>query len=586
MVKRIASGSFSGLLVLILSAPAAAQTGRRIAEGVYLLDGGSGWVDLGADVLAIAGGRAEAGAAAGIGRAAGKPVRAAFAPNGTGGAAGWLIPASRGAAVAGLGFQGAMTLGGARMVEVREVERAVSAGNGVVWVPVGRVLFAGDLVGDGPPPDSSRTAAWLTVLERLRRLEPTVVVAGNGTVGGVELITRRRDALAAARGYVQEGLDAHRPEVEILNSAPATAGGAALVRLVYRELAGLVPPAMIEDLELRPGKSFTATTPGWTRPKVVVVEDQWPDRPGRAAELARVAPGVEIRIAKAGGDVAALVADADGLLGRPSAAVLARGAKLRWIQSPSAGVEGPLRIPGFIESPVLLTNAQRIYGPPVAEHVFGLLLGLSRRIPTAARLQQEGRWDPSPFLPREMPELHGRTLLVAGLGGLGTEVAKIGRGFGMRVIGTRNVKGEPTDLAEYVGGADELAALVAEADFVVNTLPLTTATCQAFSAAVFAAMKPTAYFVNVGRGGTVDTDALVQALKDHRIAAAGLEVTDPEPLPAGHPLWAMPNVLITPHMGSNSVMERERLWLLWRENLRRFVAGEPLLAVVDKRAGY
>lgn len=579
-------GLFAGLL--LLSVPAAAQTGRRVADGVYLLDGGSGWIDLGADVLAIAGGRGDASAdlAARIAGAAGKPVRATFAPNGRGGAAGWLVPATRGGAGSGLGFHGAMILGGARTAEVRELERAVSAGNGVVWLPGARLLFAGDLVGDGPLPDSSRTEAWVAVLERLRRLEPAIVVAGNGAIGGVELITRRRDALTAARASVQQGLDAHRPEADILGSVPAATADPALVRSIYRELAGLVPPAMIEELELRPGPSPTAQTPGWTRPKVVVVEEQWLERPGRAAELARVAPGVAIRISRSRAETAALMADADALFGPPSADIIARGARLRWIQSPSAGVESVARIPGFVEGPILLSNAQRIYGPPISEHVFGLLLALARRIPLAMRLGQESRWATDQFPALEMPELHGRTLLIAGLGGLGTEVARTARGFGMRVIGTRNVKGEPNEVAEYIGGADELATLAKEADFVVNTLPLTPATRNAFGAAVFGAMKPTAYFVNVGRGGTVDTDALVEALKARRIAAAGLDVTDPEPLPKGHVLWTMPNVIITPHVASSSIMERERLWLLWRENLRRFVAGEPLLAVVDKRAGY
>jgi phosphoglycerate dehydrogenase-like enzyme len=303
-------------------------------------------------------------------------------------------------------------------------------------------------------------------------------------------------------------------------------------------------------------------------------------------ELGRVAPGVEIRIPKTPAEAAAAAADADGTIGWFDAEILRRGAKLRWVQHGSAGVEGLLRVPGFAESSITLTNAQRIYGPPVGEHAVGLLMALTRRIEFALPLQRAAKWDQSAFPGPDMPELGGKTLLIAGLGGLGTEVARIARGFGMRVLGTRNVKGPPTELAEYVGGPDELLALARQADFVINCLPLTPATRKVFGAELFAAMKPTAFFVNVGRGGTVDTDALIEALETKRLAGAGFDVTDPEPLPPEHPLWALPNVVITPHVGSGSEIERERLWLLVRENLRRFAAGEPLLAVVDKRAGY
>lgn len=573
--------------LLLLPTQTSAQAARRIAEGVFLLPnrGGptAGWVDLGSDVLAIVGGASDSTIAI-IRRLSGKPIRAVFAPNGAGrGPRGGieLIPASRGPVDGGLGFRGTMTLG-PRRVEIRELERAASSGNGVVYLPDAGVLFAGHLVGDGAVLDSSRTEGWIRTLERLGRLDLKVVVPGRGAVGGPELLERTRSGLVATRAAVRLGIDRRLPIEQI--AGPAS--NPALARQIFREMVGLIPPPMIDELELRPGPSPTVKTPGWTRPKTVVIEDMWPEKTGRLAELAYLAPGVEVRVARKPAEAVTMAVDADALLGRPTAPILRRGTRLRWIQSPSAGVEGPLAIPGFVDSPIVLTNAQRIYAPPLVEHVFGLLLGLTRRLHVAVPLMRDRTWRAEVFPPPEMPELRGKTLLVAGLGGIGTEVANLAHAMGMRVIATRNNKTPPTEIVEYVGGSAELAALAAEADVVVDCLPLTPATEKVFDAAMFRAMKPTAYFINIGRGGTVDTEALTRALEAKKLAGAGLDVTRPEPLPAEHRLWSLPNVIITPHVGSNSDLERERTWLLFRENLRRFVNGEPLLSVVDKKAAY
>jgi len=572
--------------LFLLPGHGSAQTPKAVAQGVFLLSDRSGavsgWIDLGTDVLAVGG--TSGAAIATIRRLSGKPVRAAFAPNGRGQAGGTeLVPGSRGAAGAGLGFRGTMTLG-ARRVEIRELEQAVSTGNGIVYLPDTGVLFAGDLVGDGAVLDSTRTEPWIRNLELLRRLGPKVVIPGRGPAGGPELLDRTRAGLIAARAAVTAGI-AQRSTIEQIAGAAANP---ALARHVFREMVGLIPHPMIDELELRAGPSPTAKTPGWTRPKSLVVFDLWPNKPGRLAELSYVAPGVEIRTPRTAEETAAMVADADAILGRFDAAIFQRGTRLRWVQSASAGVEGMIAVPGFVESPIVLTNAQKIYGPPLAEHVFGLLLGLTRRLQVAVPLMRQRTWgdNTDSFPPAEMPELRGKTLLVVGLGGIGTDVAKLGHGMGMRVIATRNNKTPPTDIIEYVGSSDELAALAAEADVVVNSLPLTPATRNVFDAALFRVMKPTAYFINIGRGGTVDTEAMTEALEQKRLAGAGLDVTRPEPLPAAHRLWTLPNVIITPHVGSSSDWERERTWFLYRENVRRFVNGEPLLSVVDKKAAY
>jgi len=182
--------------------------------------------------------------------------------------------------------------------------------------------------------------------------------------------------------------------------------------------------------------------------------------------------------------------------------------------------------------------------------------------------------------------LDGRTLLVVGLGGIGTEIARRGHGFGMRVLGIRRSDDPGPDFVERVGKPDELAAFLAEADVVALAVPLTAETEGMIDATALAAMRPGGYLLNIARGQVVDQDALLAALRSGQLAGAGLDVTDPEPLPPDHQLWRQPNVVITPHIASRAELTTERGQALLVENLRRFGAGEPLLNVVDKRAGY
>ena len=183
-------------------------------------------------------------------------------------------------------------------------------------------------------------------------------------------------------------------------------------------------------------------------------------------------------------------------------------------------------------------------------------------------------------------EVEGKTLLVVGLGGIGTEVAKRAHALGMHVIATRNSRREGPDYVEYVGLADEYRALAARADVIVNATPLTPETRGMFDAQFFDAMKDDAYFINIGRGESVVTAALIAALEQHKIGGAGLDVTDPEPLPPGHPLWGMRNVIITPHIATSSDIRDERTLVLVAENVRRYIRGDALLSVVDLAAGY
>jgi phosphoglycerate dehydrogenase-like enzyme len=256
-----------------------------------------------------------------------------------------------------------------------------------------------------------------------------------------------------------------------------------------------------------------------------------------------------------------------------------RAPRLRWIQSISAGVEEFAR-PVLTEHGVVLTSAAGVYDPGLAESVLGFLLALSARILDDARLAP-GSW------PAEGTRLlRGTTALIVGAGSIGTETGRLLRAAGARVRGIARTPRAPDDVFERIAGTGDLHAELAEADHVVDVLPRTPGTERMFDAAAFTAMRPTAFFVNIGRGATVDEPALIDALRSGRIAGAALDVFEVEPLPAESPLWRMPNVLVSPHRAGDHERWAEDVVALFVDNLKRFIAGEPLRNVVDVELGY
>jgi D-2-hydroxyacid dehydrogenase (NADP+) len=274
--------------------------------------------------------------------------------------------------------------------------------------------------------------------------------------------------------------------------------------------------------------------------------------------------------------------DVDGVIGSISPSLLARAPKLKWLQIESAGAEAFTFTPGFAKSGITLTNCKIVQGPEIADHALGLLLALTRGIAVAAR-NSSGEWNARRFSPIE---LRGKTAVVIGVGGIGTQIAERLHASGMTVIGV-----DPKDIPLTVTlartvGPNRLDTVLPLADVVMISAPLTPESRKMIGARQFALMKQGAYFVAVSRGGLYDMDALVHALDSKKLAGAGVDVTDPEPLPPGHPLWKFPNVVVTPHIAGRSDGENARYEELFTENLRRFAAGEPLLNVVDKEKGY
>lgn len=304
------------------------------------------------------------------------------------------------------------------------------------------------------------------------------------------------------------------------------------------------------------------------------------------ATLSDLAPNVEFLVGLSEEEA---LARADRIQGADAHALseelLAAAPNLRWAQSWSAGVTGYLELAGLRDNDrIILTNMKGVHGPAIAEHVFAMLLSMTRDLDAYRKAQEKGEWDRRAG--KGMTTLSGRTMLVVGMGGIGSQIARRAKGFDMEVLATVRTARPAPDYCDELGTAEDLDRFLPRADVVAVALPLTAETNGLFDAAKFALMSPDAYFLNVGRGAVVVTDDLVAALDSGHLAGVGLDVTDPEPLPADHPLWHDERVLITPHVSSFAELTRERRWDVFRENIRRFGAGEPLLNIVDKKLGY
>ena len=276
------------------------------------------------------------------------------------------------------------------------------------------------------------------------------------------------------------------------------------------------------------------------------------------------------------------VGDAEVVFGGFNRELFENARRLRWVQVLSAGVDG-LLFPEFVESDVILTSAKGFVGPHLADQTWALILGLLRGVGRSVR---ERTWDNRWEIREATWELDGKTLGIMGLGGTGIEVARRAPGFGMRVIAVDPEDVERPSFVDEVWSMARLHDLLRESDVVAICAPLTVETHGIFDAAAFAAMKPHALLTNVTRGKIVDGPSLIHALQEGEIGGAGLDVTPEEPLPDDSPLWDLPHAIVTPHVAGGSPVRMDRAVGLFCDNLCRYVAGEPLLSVIDKRKGY
>lgn len=330
----------------------------------------------------------------------------------------------------------------------------------------------------------------------------------------------------------------------------------------------------------------------WRAPKKVVLLEfgnpaGWA---GRQEKFAAAAPKAQVVVAKDLPSALSATADADVIVGfNPEICnpkIIDNAKQLRWLSSLAAGVELCMAVPSVRSRDLLMTNMRGVDSAAIAEHAVAMAMALAHGLDTFAVDTSKGIWSREHGGTTPMQSLEGKTMLVVGLGGIGTEVAMKAHGLGMKIVATRDKDRNKPDFVSYVGLANEMLTLAKSADVIVNCVPLTPQTTGMYNAAFFAALKPTAFFINVARGASAVTADLTNALNEHRLAGAGLDVVEPEPLHPESPLWHAPHVIISPHISSRSDLPGEARWILAVENLRRYTNGEKMLSVVNLTKGY
>jgi phosphoglycerate dehydrogenase-like enzyme len=300
-----------------------------------------------------------------------------------------------------------------------------------------------------------------------------------------------------------------------------------------------------------------------------------------ARRLSNSVPGMKLVLAEDANSAAAAIVTADAAFGRLPADLLAKARRLRWLQAPQAAPPAGYYYNELVSHPLTVTNFREIYNDHISAHILAFVLAFARGLHVYIPQQLRREWK-KPGDDKGVVPLPGASALIVGLGGIGAETARLLSAFGVRVLAVDARRTEKPEHVAELHPPEALDRLLPQADFVILTVPHTPATEGFFNATKFGLMKRSAFFINIGRGMTTKLDDLVAALRDGEIAGAALDVYEQEPLPAEHPLWGMPNVLLTPHMAGYGPHLNDRRLQIIQDNCRAFANGEPLRNVVDK----
>ena len=311
---------------------------------------------------------------------------------------------------------------------------------------------------------------------------------------------------------------------------------------------------------------------------------------GTLERIGRLAPHMDVLVTEDRSEIERAAPEIEIAARRFPHDLIPEAPKLQWYQQWGAGADWLLRYPKVREHPFTLTNASGVHAIPITEHILSYVFSFARRLTHAMRAQLRRTWDRPErdgFSPEEpIFELFGKTLLVVGVGAIGQRTAQVASALGMRVLGIRRDPDQTVPGVETMYGPGDLLQVLPEAHFVVLTVPLTPETKGMIGEAELCAMRRDAYLINIGRGGTIQENQLVRALRERWIAGAGLDVFENEPLPTDSPLWDMENVIVTPHYAGLTPQYERRALDIFLDNLSRYVAGKPLRNIVDKKLVY
>jgi phosphoglycerate dehydrogenase-like enzyme len=305
-----------------------------------------------------------------------------------------------------------------------------------------------------------------------------------------------------------------------------------------------------------------------------------------AARLAAEVPEARVVVVEDDAAAAREIVDAEGAFGRLPAELLAKGSKLRWLQAPQIAPAAGYYYDALIEHPLKVTNFREIFNDHISAHILAFVLAFARGLHIFIPRQARREWKKSSQEAGDVVHLPEATALIVGVGGIGAETAKLLAAFGVRVLATDARRTTAPEGVAELHRPEALDELLPKADFVILTVPHTPNTEGFFNRARFQKMKRSGFFINIGRGMTTRLDDLVDALNAKEIAGAALDVYEIEPLPETHPLWTMPNVLLTPHMAGHGPYLNDRRYEILEENCRRFAAGKELRNEVDKRVWF
>ncbi len=474
---------------------------------------------------------------------------------------------------------------GKQRAEVLFLGHCHTPGDAFLYLPKLKILCTGDACVNGGfnYTGHADTASWIKNMEKAQQLDVALILPGHGPPARKDLLEKQRRYFVELRQQVKEGIQAGKDVEDIRKGLRMpwykewTGVEASTrdenVKHVYDELTGRTMPwELFDDFSIYEAIGGPAKIPNWKKVSRIVIPNLMPEK---LADLKRIAPDVFFIPVRSAREAAREAENADAVIGFATPEILQGAKKLRWIQSGPQGID-EVALGQLKKSKIVVTDMRHINGADAAEQAFALLLALTRHLNVGT--QNNGA---SPRQERPLQE-KGKTLLVVGLGGVGRAVARRADAFGMRVLAVdaETNKGKPTYVFS-LSPPGRLDDLLPQADVLVLTGGLPERNNGLIGAAQLKAMKPTAVLINVARGGLVDTAALADALHSKQLAGAGLDATDPQPLPSDSPLLRLPNVIVTPHRSGTSPEAREEQWRLLRENVRRFVSGERLLCMVE-----